>query len=139
MTTTNVPVKNEAEVKQSKAVDSTRSTQARRRVVVPEYRIEPKDNSVDIIAVMPGVAEDGVDIRLESNWLTVQGSANEPDLEGFTKVYGEFTTVDYEAGFKLPNHFDADGINAMFRNGLLTITVPKAKESLPRSIAVNAG
>jgi HSP20 family molecular chaperone IbpA len=52
-------------------------------------------------------------------------------------VYTEYNVGHYARAFTLPNNIDRDAITAQVENGVLTLTLPKSKEVLPRRIAVN--
>ncbi len=107
-------------------------------VVVPEYRIFTRDDSFEITAAMPGVSEKNLEVQLEDSWLSIKGQSEEINLDGFNKLYAEFTTPNYECGFKLPNGIDGEGISASLVNGMLKIKLPKAKEHRRHTIAVTA-
>lgn len=111
--------------------------QARRRVMVPDYRVFLRDNAHELKAYMPGVASEDLSLELEGRFLKVRGKAKELSWEGFAKSHIEFATGDYEADFKVPEGIDRDKVSGVLKNGVLTITLPKADEVLPKSIQVN--
>jgi HSP20 family protein len=97
--------------------------------------IESKDQLV-LLADMPGVKQDGVDITLEQNILTISAHVEEPELPGYKLSYAEYGTGSYKRVFALSNEIDREGIQASVKNGVLKLVLPKSKRTLPRKIAV---
>jgi HSP20 family molecular chaperone IbpA len=93
--------------------------------VVPHYEIGSDESGYTITAQMPGVATENLSLGLEDRKLTLTGSSVPLEFEGYRRAYGEFTTVDYEAGFRLADDIDTDGISAQLENGILTVTLPR--------------
>lgn len=110
------------------------------RVWVPALDVAERGDAYVILAELPGVGPDQVDVSFEQNVLTIRGSkpasfdvASEGELRVFAaeRVHGSF-----ERSVRLPEFVDADRIEASFTNGLLTITVPKAQAAHPRKITI---
>lgn len=110
------------------------------RVWVPALDVAERGDAYVILAELPGVGPDQVDVSFEQNVLTIRGSkpasfdvASEGELRVFAaeRVHGSF-----ERSVRLPEFVDADRIEASFTNGLLTITVPKAQAAQPRKITI---
>ena len=132
-----------ATVTERKADDVTReeATGAKapaRRTIVPDYLLHRTDEAFFIRTELPGVTTSGLDIQLKDRLLTVKGETQPVSFEGFNKVYGEYSTVNYAAGFRISDDIDEQGISAKLTNGILTINLPKAKERLSRNIKVSA-
>lgn len=87
---------------------------------------------------LPGVDEKDIDIRLENSILTIRGerkfekSVSEDNYLRVERAYGSFART-----FSLPNTVNAEGINASYNNGVLTIHMPKREESTPKQVKVN--
>ena len=100
--------------------------------------LEDRD-AVKIVAELPGVKPEDVKLSLENSLLTIRGEkkqeAEERTERGhrYERSYGSF-----ERTFMLPSTVDADKISAEYRNGVLTIAVPKAERARPREIPVRA-
>ena len=101
--------------------------------------VEKKDAYV-LYADLPGVDASKVDINFEQNVLTIRGtktSAIEPSKEGELRVYAaERVAGSFERTVRLPEFVDGERIAAEFKNGLLTVTVPKAAAAQARKIEV---
>lgn len=85
---------------------------------------------------MPGVATENVDITVDKDMLTIVGKA-EPEQQG-NAVYRETHVGDYRRQFSLSTDLDADSIVASMNDGVLTVTVGKAKEAKPRKVQIAA-
>jgi HSP20 family molecular chaperone IbpA len=111
---------------------------APRTVRRPAVRINESDQDYRIIADMPGVALEQVEITLEQGVLTLRGTAQETRPDNAEILLREYEPAMFERAFELPAEVDRDGIQASMRHGRLTVTVPKAKAAQPRRIAVTA-
>jgi HSP20 family protein len=69
--------------------------------------------------------------------LRVEGKIDFTAYKDIEPVYTEYNIGHYTRSFTLSNKIDRDGITARVEDGVLTLTLPKAKETLPRRIAVN--
>lgn len=97
---------------------------------------EDKD-AVKIVAEVPGVPPEDVKISLENNVLTIRGEKQQTAEERNERVHRyERTYGAFERSFALPSTVDPERIQAEYRNGVLTVTVPKAEKARPREIAV---
>lgn len=120
-------------------LETSREKEAsKRRVVVPEYTAKNLENGYEIRVEIPGVREADLDITVKDRLLTVRGQQMPLSTDGLRPVYTELSDVDYAAGFRLSDDIDDEGINASLTNGLLTITLPKMEERMPRTIEVKA-
>jgi HSP20 family molecular chaperone IbpA len=108
-------------------------------VYTPSVDIRETSDGFIIEADMPGVAQEGVDIDLERNRLTLHGKIEVPIREGYTLSHGEFRKGNYERAFTLGNEIDRENVKAVLTNGVLRLELPKVKEMQPRRIAVAAG
>lgn len=88
-----------------------------------------------IEAAVPGFAPDSINIQAESNLLTIGGKRSAP--EGMDKILqAERSFGSFSRKIRLPRQVDRDAIQAECKNGVLTVTVPKAEEAKPRQIKV---
>ncbi len=107
---------------------STRATPSRERpIYAPPTDIYEDEASVVLVADMPGVDEKSVEVTLVDSVLTVQGRTEDFAPPGFRRAYAEFERGDYRRSFVLSDRADAAGIQASVKNGVLRVTVPKAK------------
>lgn len=124
------------------ATDVTATTaEANRRAITftPAVDIFERNETTVIIANMPGVAPDGVDVTLERQVLTLRGKVKPYAPEGYRALSSEYRVGDYVRVFTLSDEIDEDKINAAFKNGVLRLELPHSPETKPKKIAVNAG
>ena len=109
-----------------------------RRTLKPRIDLYEAGDEIVLLADMPGVNESDVEITLEKDRLTVRGPIEDRTPEGYRAVYSEFCLGDYERSFVLSNEIDRDNIVANFKNGVLTLSLPKAESAKARKIAVQS-
>jgi len=130
---TEVQVRKE-EAQELEGVERTRT----RRVFIPKVDIYETGEAVILLADMPGVNEDSVDITLEKNILAIKGFVNHEEEEGYGLAYGEYNVGNYERTFALSDEVDRNQIEAAMKDGVLELTLPKAEMARTRKIAVKA-
>jgi HSP20 family protein len=103
----------------------------------PALDVEESTEAFTLHIELPGVRAEDVDVSLEENVLTVAGErpfyAEREDTE-FRRIERNFGR--FHRAVRLPDRVDADRVRAVHRDGVLTITVPKAEDAKPRRIAV---
>ena len=109
-----------------------------RPVFVPPSDIYETKDSIVVLAEMPGVAPDGVDITLERRVLTIRGRGAASEHAGYQRVYNEFANGDYERVFTLSENIDRDRIEATLKDGVLHLVLPKAETAKARKIELKA-
>lgn len=123
------------EVQSAEGVERTRAS----RVYVPRVDIYSDEQGIVILADMPGVDENNVDILLEKDVLTISGFVTVDEPEDFELSYGEYGVGDFRRSFTLMEEIDRDKIEASISNGVLRVFLPKAPEAQARKISVQAG
>jgi HSP20 family protein len=106
------------------------------RYYVPAADIFETDEALTVILEMPGVQKNNVNIALENDVLRVDGQIDFSNYKGMEPVYTEYNVGHYTRGFTLSNKIDQSKISAQLDSGVLTLTLPKAKEALPRRITL---
>jgi HSP20 family protein len=109
------------------------------RCFVPRADIYEADNQIVIVADVPGIDENSVQVTLEKNILTITAYVELPDMEGFTPAFAEYEVGDYQRSFKLSDEIDREKIQATIKDGVLRLYLPKAGAALARKISVKAG
>jgi HSP20 family molecular chaperone IbpA len=113
-------------------VESTRPG----RTYVPRADIYEKENGILVLADLPGVDENNLDIVLEKGVLTIDGQATQPWPEGYNLVHYEYEVGNYHRAFKLSEEVDQDKIEATIKNGVLSLYMPFASGPRTRKIQV---
>lgn len=109
-----------------------------RRILSPKVDIFEADEAIILLANMPGVSEENIEIILEKDELTIVGKIDQPSPENYRKVYGEKISGDYKRRFILSEIVDRDRIEATLINGVLRLEMGKVETAKPRQISVQA-
>lgn len=105
-----------------------------RPVFLPPADIYETNDAIVVMAEMPGVGSDGVDITLERRVLTIRGRSGANGHSGYQRVYNEYADGDYERVFTLSEAIDREKIEATLRDGVLHLVLPKAEPARARKI-----
>ena len=106
------------------------------RTFVPNVDIRETDEALWLWADMPGAAEDSIDVRLDNGELSIRGKVSVDAYKELTAVYTEYNIGHYRRSFSLSNTIDQSKITAEMKDGVLTLTLPKAEEAKPRKISI---
>ncbi len=109
------------------------------REYIPVTDIYEKDDGILIRCDMPGVPQDGLDIRLDHNELEITGTQAAGKPDGMDLLSGEYGTGIFRRKFSVPQQIDRDKIVAKLRNGVLHLELPKAEQAKPRKIEITTG
>ena len=113
---------------------SLRAPASSERYVPPPVDIYETDTGYVVLADMPGVSADGLDIHVEHDRLTIRGRVGrEP---GPTPQHQEFVLGDYYRAFTLADEIDTERIRANLKDGVLRLELPKAAHAQVRKIPV---
>jgi HSP20 family protein len=104
---------------------------------MPAVDIEEREDAYHVKAELPGVNKDDVKITLQENILTIRGEkkqereAKDAHVHRVERSYGSF-----QRSFTLPTSVKQGAVDASFKDGILSVTLPKAEESKPKQIEV---
>jgi HSP20 family protein len=102
----------------------------------PPVDICETDEGITLLADLPGVARDGLNLRVDGNTLTIEGEARLDLPEGIQPLYADVRATRYRRSFGLSSELDTGNIDASLNNGVLTLRIPKRAEFQPRKIEV---
>jgi HSP20 family protein len=126
----------------NRALDQAFAGSLGSRVWVPALDVAERHDAYLVLVELPGVAPEQVDITFEQNVLTIRGNkpaAFDAQSEGELRVFAsERVNGGFERSIRLPEFVDAERIDAEFKNGLLTVTVPKAQAAQARKISIRS-
>jgi HSP20 family protein len=106
------------------------------RYFVPAADIFETEEALTVVLEMPRVASNNIDVQIENNTLRVEGKIDHSAYTGIDPVYTEYNVGHYARVFAL-SKIDQEAITARVEDGVLTLTLPKSKDALPRRITVN--
>jgi HSP20 family protein len=113
------------------------SEEVSNRTWMPPVDIQETAEAYRLVAELPGMTKEDINITLENNVLRLSGERKfEKDIkkDGYQRV--ERTYGTFARAFTLPSQVNHDKVEASFENGLLTISVPKAEQAKPRKITI---
>jgi len=88
---------------------------------------------------LPGVDPDSIEVTVDRDVLSVMAHREEEIGDGERPFVRERTMGSFTRRVRLPDHLDADGVEAAYENGVLAIRIPVLKEARPRRIAIQHG
>jgi HSP20 family protein len=104
----------------------------------PAVDIYETEQELVMRADLPDLSEKDIDVRVENNMLTIRGerkiekNLSEDNYLRMERAYGSFSR-----SFSLPNTVNTEQIKADYRNGVLTVTLPKREDSKPKQVKVS--
>lgn len=107
-------------------------------VFLPPVDILENRDALILIADMPGVNNQGVEISLRDNELTISGRSQDQPT-GISPVYSEYQPGSYLRNFTVSSAIDRSKIEASMKDGVLRVVLPKAEAVKPRQIEVKEG
>jgi HSP20 family protein len=93
------------------------------------------DNVVAVIE-LPGMRKEDIDISLHDGMLTIAGERQISSGEGENAERTERFSGKFRRSISLPTRVDAGKVNATYKDGILTVTLPKAEEAKPKKVEV---
>lgn len=104
----------------------------------PAVDIFENDDNIVLKAELPGIDPKDVEVRVEENTLYLKGErkfekeVKEDNYHRIERSYGLFAR-----SFSLPGSIDTDKVDAAYKDGVLTLTIPKRGEAKPKAIKIN--
>lgn len=126
-----LPVREKQELKSG--AESTRNVP----VYIPAVDIYESENEIVLLADMPGVAPGDVDVDLRDNQLTLLGKVSLEERQERVLLQ-EYGVGDFYRQFTLSSRIDQGKIEASMKDGVLTLTLPKAEVAKPKKVVVKA-
>jgi len=123
----------------STPAETARQQEQQQRYVVPPVDVFENESSITLLADLPGVPRDQLQVRVDGDTLVLEATAVASGPQDMELVYGEAQCPAYRRQFTLSRELDAGRIEAQLRDGVLRLTIPKAEEARPRRIQVQAG
>lgn len=109
--------------------------------LVPSVDVVENDKRYELTAELPGINEKNIDLKVSNGMLTISGEKEEKKEESDKDYYlSERSYGSFQRSFQVPDGVDVDKIDATFKNGVLTVTLPKSPEAqkAEKKIAIKA-
>lgn len=105
----------------------------------PPVNVWKNENMVKLNIKLPGVKLEDIEINIKHDTLNIKCSRNEAEIpEGTVLRRQERINGSWQRTFALPYAVDSEAVEAGYKDGILSITLPKAKAEMPRKITINA-
>jgi HSP20 family protein len=127
----------ELEVQKKRELTKKNEATIPARIFLPNTDIYETDEALIVAMEMAGVEKDHTDINVEDGVLSVSGRIDFSKYEELQPIYTEYNIGYYQRSFSLsPSSIDEHKITAEMKDGVLTLTLPKAERVKPRMIHV---
>jgi HSP20 family protein len=105
---------------------------------LPKVDIIDHDNEVEVQAALPGVKKEDLDVTINNQMITIRTSTKEEKKEEEKGKYfrREITRGEFQRTLSLPDNVDDANAKASFKDGILTVTIPKTEKSKRKTIEI---
>ena len=98
----------------------------------PKVNVYEYDDKVGIVAEIPGLDKSNVSVDVEEQVLTISGDKHGFDSDGGKCITRELKQSSFKRSFNLGEHLDGDDVSAKFKDGMLSISIPKKEPEQPK-------
>ena len=124
------------EVQNKKELVSKEEKTVPARYYVPATDIYETEDALTVVMEVPGVERKDIDINLERDVIRVEAHIDPAKYEGLDPLYTEYNVGHFARSFSLSGKIDQQQIGAQLEDGVLTLTLRKAKDAMPRRIEI---
>lgn len=125
----------EQEMIENEALERTRE----RQCFVPKTDIYETEDMIVMVADIPGVNREAVDITIDKDVLSIDAYHSAGENKEHSVTYSEYLPGDYHRKFRLSREIDSDKIEAIVADGVLELRLPKADEAKIKKIPIKTG
>lgn len=107
--------------------------------LMPRLDVSEKEDAYVVAAELPGVAKDAIQVTVEDGVLTIgaETKSEHEEKEGNRMIRSERHYGRYERSLRLGHDVVANDVKAAYKDGILTLTLPKAEQAKPKRVAVD--
>jgi len=109
-----------------------------RRAFIPRSDIYETQDHLVVVMDIPGAVEQEIDIILEKNVLTVHATVEQEEHKGHALTLQEYEVGDFQRSFRISNEINQDKIEAIYKDGVLRLNLPKAEAAKAKKISIKA-
>jgi HSP20 family molecular chaperone IbpA len=109
------------------------------RSIRPDVDIFEDEIGITLMADLPGVTKEGLDIQLDKETLSIDGKVQIDMPETMQAVYADVNVTRYQRSFALSSELDGDKAEASLKDGVLSLRIPKREQYQPRRIKIHNG
>jgi len=104
---------------------------------MPRTNLYDNGDNFTVVAEVPGLAKDDLNVKIQGNYLEISGTRKADVPEGYSVHRSERGTTGFSRSFTLPADVDGNKVDATLKNGILTLTLPKAEAAKAKQITIN--
>lgn len=108
------------------------------RSVLPRVDVFEDQAGITLLADLPGVPRDKLELKVEGDTLLVEGTVQPQTPDGLEAVHAEVRVPRFRRTFTLSRELDTQRIDANLKDGVLTLRIPKQEHAQPRRITIQA-
>lgn len=123
----------------NKQTNRATADQDAQRAALPAVDVFEDNAGITLLADMPGVPREQLDIKVEGEELLIEGGVQPRTPDGLEAIYAEVRAPRYRRSFTLSRELDTTRIEANLKDGVLSLRIPKQAHAQPRKINVTAG
>lgn len=129
----------------NKALTQRDEVQVPQRRELPQRSIRPQvdifedETGIMLMADLPGVTKEGLDIQVDKETLSIDGKAEIEMPEAMQAVYADIRATRYQRSFSLSSELDGNRAQATLKDGVLSLRIPKREQFQPRKIEIRNG
>lgn len=106
------------------------------RSMRPDVDIFEDEMGITLMADLPGVKKEELDIQVDNETLTIDGKAEIDMPEAMRALYADVRATRYQRSFSLSSELDGDKAEASLEDGVLSLRIPKREQYRPRKIEI---
>ena len=106
------------------------------RTMRPPVDIFEDSTGITVQADMPGVSKDRLEVHIDNDTLSIDGTADISMPEGMEPLYADIRSTHYQRSFSLSRELDGEKVDATLKDGVLTLRIPKREQYQLRRIEV---
>ena len=103
----------------------------------PRTNLYDSGDKFEIRAEVPGLTQADLNVKIQGNYLEISGTRKADKPEGYSAHRTERGAIAFSRSFTLPAEVDADKVEATLKNGVLTLSMPKAEAAKPKQISIS--
>ncbi len=123
----------------NKQVSRSAAEHDQQRAVLPAVDVFEDASGITLLADMPGVPKDLLELKVEGDSLLIEGGVWPRTPDGMEAIFAEVRVPRYRRSFTLSRELDTTRIEANLKDGVLNLRIPKQAHAQPRRITVTAG
>ena len=109
------------------------------RALTPRVDVIEDERGITLLADLPGVPREQLEIKVDGETLTIEGSLSPATPANLQPAYVEVRTPRYRRAFTLSRELDSEHVEANLKDGVLNLRIPKKAHAQPRRVSVQVG